>query len=372
MRLTWSWGNPLVVPRPAVRINVCSALDLARLGGISLELAERIVRYRQALGYFRGPRDLLQVEGINHALASRLAPHVDWWAPEGAAGQDWVKEREDVSIPLVMLMTVLWVAVWRSWPAWREAMALYRPGDPVAASRLWISVGQLVMAAAGGLSLVAWMGQGLSCRGRWERWWRGWWLGWGVVALLALLATAVGNAGYYALYAPGGWGELAANRPALLLAATMTVALLMVGALAVGVWRPAVLTGPVLGDAADAALLLGATALAVVAWFNRETWPAWWLPWGMVGGGLLMGMGVMALHTGRTFFRHYLAYVDLTGWAYFIREELGWWEWRPEEGERPTADSLFPPSYAQTIANLIIFLAGLLLFLPALLQKPGF
>ncbi|MEW5988321.1 MAG: helix-hairpin-helix domain-containing protein, partial [Chloroflexota bacterium] len=318
MRLTWSWGTLLVAARPPVQINVCSAVELARLGGISLELAERIVSYRQALGYFHGPRDLLQVEGVNHTLASRLAPHVDWRAPEVETrffGKNLVsgKEREDVSLPLLMLLTVLWVVVWRSWPALQDALRMYRPGDPVSASRLWISVGQLVMAAAGGLALVAWMGQGLCRSRRWGRWWQGWGLFLLGVAVVALLATAVGNAGYYTLYAPGGWGELLHNRPALWLLATVAVAFSLVGGVVAGVWRPSILTGPVLGDAADAVVLVGAVILAGLAWFHPELTETRFLGKNLVwAGGLLMVMGVMALHSGRTFFRHYLAYFNLT------------------------------------------------------------
>jgi hypothetical protein len=60
-----------------VRINYDSADELTRLHDVGPALAKRIVKARQD-GPFRGPDDLIRVPGLGPALASALAPHIDW------------------------------------------------------------------------------------------------------------------------------------------------------------------------------------------------------------------------------------------------------------------------------------------------------
>ncbi len=57
-------------------LNTASAKELARLPGLSLQLAHRIVQYRQQHGPFTSPGALLQVQGFSEALLRRLRPFV--------------------------------------------------------------------------------------------------------------------------------------------------------------------------------------------------------------------------------------------------------------------------------------------------------
>jgi hypothetical protein len=69
------------MPIHLVSINTDPAEVIAGLYGIGPELAERVVQYRQHVGYFRGPFDLARVPGISQHLAVTLSPHINWSAP---------------------------------------------------------------------------------------------------------------------------------------------------------------------------------------------------------------------------------------------------------------------------------------------------
>jgi competence protein ComEA len=63
---------------PPVRMdpNTASAQYLQRLPGIGPALAERIVEYRESVGPFRTPRDLMRVRGIGPKTFERLEPYL--------------------------------------------------------------------------------------------------------------------------------------------------------------------------------------------------------------------------------------------------------------------------------------------------------
>lgn len=62
--------------QPRVDLNRATVEELERVPGISREMAERIVRQRQAVGRFRRPEDLLQVPGMSPALLGRIRPYL--------------------------------------------------------------------------------------------------------------------------------------------------------------------------------------------------------------------------------------------------------------------------------------------------------
>ena len=66
-----------------VKINTDPPEKIAELYAIGPVLAERIVRYRKVHGYFSGPEDLAQIEGIGLELAITLGPHITWETPGG-------------------------------------------------------------------------------------------------------------------------------------------------------------------------------------------------------------------------------------------------------------------------------------------------
>lgn len=57
-------------------INSATARELAALPGIGETLAQRIVEYRDANGYFTAPEDLMEVQGIGKARYDALKDYI--------------------------------------------------------------------------------------------------------------------------------------------------------------------------------------------------------------------------------------------------------------------------------------------------------
>jgi competence ComEA-like helix-hairpin-helix protein len=60
-----------------VNLNTANAEELAKVPGITPELAKAIVEYRAGSGAFKTPEDLLKVPGMNPELLRTIAPQVD-------------------------------------------------------------------------------------------------------------------------------------------------------------------------------------------------------------------------------------------------------------------------------------------------------
>lgn len=54
--------------------NLASEVELDRLPGVGPALARRIIEYREGVGRFRSPEDLLEVSGIGPATLARISP----------------------------------------------------------------------------------------------------------------------------------------------------------------------------------------------------------------------------------------------------------------------------------------------------------
>lgn len=65
-----------------ININRDPVEIISNLYGIGPKLAERIVKYREKHGCFRGPKDLAQVEGISKELADILDTRINWQIPD--------------------------------------------------------------------------------------------------------------------------------------------------------------------------------------------------------------------------------------------------------------------------------------------------
>jgi competence ComEA-like helix-hairpin-helix protein len=62
--------------RPKVNINTADVEALARLPGLGVKTAERIVRDRETYGHFGSTRELLRVKGIGESKLERLLPYI--------------------------------------------------------------------------------------------------------------------------------------------------------------------------------------------------------------------------------------------------------------------------------------------------------
>lgn len=74
-RIRQKWQAP---PRPVVmvEINQADSLELQGLPGIGPALAHRLVSYRDRLGGFYHPQQLLEVYGIDSSLLQKILPHI--------------------------------------------------------------------------------------------------------------------------------------------------------------------------------------------------------------------------------------------------------------------------------------------------------
>ena len=74
-RIRQKWQAP---PRPMVmvEINQADSLELQGLPGIGPALAHRLVSYRDRLGGFYHPQQLLEVYGIDSSLLQKILPHI--------------------------------------------------------------------------------------------------------------------------------------------------------------------------------------------------------------------------------------------------------------------------------------------------------
>ena len=73
-------------------VNLASAAQLATAAGITDELAEAIVEYRQKSGFFKSPEDLLKVPGITEDIYKEINPQ------QGAEGDVYVVPAEGAEI----------------------------------------------------------------------------------------------------------------------------------------------------------------------------------------------------------------------------------------------------------------------------------
>jgi competence ComEA-like helix-hairpin-helix protein len=69
-------------------VNLASSTQLARADGITDEIAEAIVEYREKSGFFKSPKDLLKVPGITEDIYKVINPQ------QGAEGDVYVVPAE--------------------------------------------------------------------------------------------------------------------------------------------------------------------------------------------------------------------------------------------------------------------------------------
>ena len=59
-----------------IQLNLADEDQLLRIEGMTEELAEAIVDYRESKGFFKGPQDLLKVPGMTNEIYEELNPQV--------------------------------------------------------------------------------------------------------------------------------------------------------------------------------------------------------------------------------------------------------------------------------------------------------
>lgn len=84
-----------------IHFNISSAVNLAKAPGVSKEIAEAIIKYREEHGAFMKPEDLLKVPGITPEVYKEINPQV---GTEGdlytvpRPGEELEEEDEDVPL----------------------------------------------------------------------------------------------------------------------------------------------------------------------------------------------------------------------------------------------------------------------------------
>jgi competence ComEA-like helix-hairpin-helix protein len=59
-----------------IQLNLADEDQLLQIEGITEELAEAIVDYRESKGFFKGPKDLLNVPGLTNEIYEELNPQI--------------------------------------------------------------------------------------------------------------------------------------------------------------------------------------------------------------------------------------------------------------------------------------------------------
>lgn len=60
------------VSSSGININTATADELTALPGVGIKLAERIVRYRDEVGKFKSPSDLISVKGVGQKKLNKM------------------------------------------------------------------------------------------------------------------------------------------------------------------------------------------------------------------------------------------------------------------------------------------------------------
>ena len=86
-----------------IPLNIASAEQLKKIEGVTDELAEAIIKYREKKGFFKGPKDLLKVPGLTEEIFKKMDPQVGaegdlYCVPK--EGEDDEDEEEDEDVPL--------------------------------------------------------------------------------------------------------------------------------------------------------------------------------------------------------------------------------------------------------------------------------
>jgi len=59
-----------------IQLNLADEDQLLRIEGMTEELAEAIVDYRESKGFYKGPQDLLKVPGMTNEIYEELNPQI--------------------------------------------------------------------------------------------------------------------------------------------------------------------------------------------------------------------------------------------------------------------------------------------------------
>jgi competence ComEA-like helix-hairpin-helix protein len=85
-------------------VNLASATQLARADGITDEIAEAIVEYRETSGFFKSPEDLLKVPGITKDVYEVINPQQGaegdvYVVPAEGTEEEWDEDEEPILAP---------------------------------------------------------------------------------------------------------------------------------------------------------------------------------------------------------------------------------------------------------------------------------
>jgi competence ComEA-like helix-hairpin-helix protein len=83
-----------------IYFNVSSALNLAKAPGITAKIADAIVKYREEVGPFKKPEDLLKVPGITQEVYKQINPQKGTEGELYTVPRSGEKLEDDEDVPL--------------------------------------------------------------------------------------------------------------------------------------------------------------------------------------------------------------------------------------------------------------------------------
>ena len=99
----WAGGHEGGLGEKRIHVNIANVEQLLKVEGMTPEIAEAIVTYREETGVFKKPEDLLKVPGITPDVYDTLNPQVgaegDLYLIPGESG-DADGDEEDEDVPM--------------------------------------------------------------------------------------------------------------------------------------------------------------------------------------------------------------------------------------------------------------------------------
>jgi competence ComEA-like helix-hairpin-helix protein len=84
-----------------IQLNLADEDQLLRIEGMTEELAEAIVDYRESKGFFKGPQDLLKVPGMTNEIYEELNPQIGSEGDVFCIPREGGEEDEDDEEPML-------------------------------------------------------------------------------------------------------------------------------------------------------------------------------------------------------------------------------------------------------------------------------
>jgi hypothetical protein len=359
---------------PAIHINTAPTEVIAKLYDVGPTLAERIVKHRENIGYFKGPEDLARVEGMNLSLAITLTPHINWTPPTRGSHE----KKRDLLFGIVVLALTVPMAAFLA-----EGISRLPYGGPrfqSGAPSKWVLmlvmlsivisfssfIATLLLLAISAMTASQRFAASLVRPRRYLS----------VLSALGLVTALIGYAIRYHMYSFSNWIHYSKAQPGLLLTGLAFMDLMWIGILVAAYLRPSFVSKPRLVNTVNSLALVIPLMLILTIRASYTLLPNWLLVVAGLQAILLMFIAVQSIREKDSILQAISVLVprsvktaDDTAWITWINSRLP--NASHQQALSRALTKQYPPSRARTLLSIIIFTAGgwlLLTVIAALIQ----